>query len=114
MMDVRSREMGTNSPTKRPDWDPRVKDRIANLKPDEIGYQKVLSLTLNGEQQKYIMHETILEVVLSKPILPKSKVVLDMNFETQVPLQIRRAGRDNPNTGVRYSSEPVVSQTLRI
>jgi hypothetical protein len=103
MMDVRSREMGTNSPTKRPDWDPRVKDRIAHLKPDETGYQKVLSLTLNGEKQQYIMHETILEVVLSKPILPRSKVVLDMNFETQVPLQIRRAGRDNPATGVRYS-----------
>ena len=26
-----------------------------------------------------------------------------MNFEAQVPLQIRRSGRDNPQTGVRYS-----------
>jgi hypothetical protein len=42
-------------------------------------------------------------VQLTKPVLPKSKVVLDMDFEAQVPLQIRRSGRDNPRTSVRYS-----------
>ena len=26
----------------RPDWDFRVEDRIMHLKPDEIGYQKIL------------------------------------------------------------------------
>ena len=26
-----------------------------------------------------------------------------MEFEAQVPLQVRRSGRDNPQTGVRYS-----------
>ena len=26
-----------------------------------------------------------------------------MEFEAQVPLQVRRSGRDNPGTGVRYS-----------
>ncbi len=40
LMDVRSRTI--------PDPDPRVMDRIAALKPDEIGYQKVGSLTQNG------------------------------------------------------------------
>jgi hypothetical protein len=49
------------------------------------------------------MHETILEVVLDNPILPKSKVVFDLEFEGQVPLQIRRSGRDNPSSQVRYS-----------
>src|ERR1700729_2958732 len=55
MMDSRSRELGkiTYSSGRRgggeqQDWDPRVRDRILNLKPDEIGYQKVLSLTMNG------------------------------------------------------------------
>lgn len=103
LMDVRSKHLGTNSPTGRPDWDPRVQDRISKLKDDEIGYQKVLSITMNGEKLQYTMHETILEVVLNKPILPKSKVTFEMNFEAQVPLQIRRSGRDNPSTGVRYS-----------
>src|SRR5215831_1127321 len=106
MMDVRSQELGKiriRATGDRPDWDTRVRDRIANLKEDEVGYEKVLSLKMNGVAQKYVVHETILEVILNKPILPKSKVTFDMEMEAQVPLQIRRSGRDNPQTGVRYS-----------
>jgi hypothetical protein len=103
MMDTRSLRQGTIAVGRGQDWDSRVKDRIAKLKPDEVGYQKILSLKMNGRAQKYEVHETILEVKLDKPILPKSKVVFDMDFEAQVPLQIRRSGRDNPNTKVRYS-----------
>ena len=102
-MDVRSRELGKILVNGRPDWDSRVKDRIALLKEDEIGYQKIKSIKLNGVAQTFKYHETILEVTLSKPILPKTTVVLDMEFEAQVPLQVRRSGRDNPTTGVRYS-----------
>ena len=102
-MDVRSRELGKVMVNGRPDWDARVRDRISKLKDDEIGYQKIKSIKLNGVPQQFIYHETILEVKLSKPVLPKSTVTLDMEFEAQVPLQIRRSGRDNPNTGVRYS-----------
>ncbi len=46
--------------------------------------------------------ETILEVKLDKPIPPKSKVIFDMEFQAQVPVQVRRSGRDNAE-GVRYS-----------
>jgi Peptidase family M1 domain len=92
-----------NGPGARPDWDQRVKDRIINLKPEEIGYQKILSLKMNGRPQTFKMLETILEVKLDKPIPPRSKVVLDMDFEAQVPLQVRRSGRDNPTSKVRYS-----------
>jgi hypothetical protein len=103
MMDTRSRRQGTIQAGRGADWDDRVKDRIFNLKPDEIGYQKILSLKMNGKPQQYEVLETILEVKLDKPILPKAKVVFDMEFEGQVPLQIRRSGRDNPTTKVRYS-----------
>ena len=108
MMDTRSRELGKITYGKHGreeirDWDSRVKDRILNLKPDETGYQKVVSLSMNGMPQAYKADETILEVQLTKPILPKSTVVFEMQFEAQVPLQIRRSGRDNPTTGVRYS-----------
>ncbi len=104
MMDTRSRRQGSlNGNGGRPDWDQRVKDRILNLKPDEIGYQRIISLKMNGRPQNFNMQETILEVKLDKPILPKSKVVFEMEFEAQVPLQIRRSGRDNPTTKVRYS-----------
>jgi len=103
MMDARSRRQGTMSTGRGVDWDNRVKDRIYNLKPDEIGYQKIISLKMNGREQKFNVLETILEVKLDKPIPPKSKVVFDMEFQAQVPLQIRRSGRDNPTSKVRYS-----------
>ena len=102
-MDVRSRELGKISINGRPDWDSRVKDRILNLKDNEVGYQKIISLKMNGVPQPFTYHETILEVKLTRPILPGAKVNLEMEFEAQVPLQVRRAGRDNPNTQVRYS-----------
>lgn len=109
MMDVRSRRQGTivlrkdRNGNDIADWDPRVEDRIAALKEDEWGFEKVSSLTMNGRPQKFSVHETILEVQLDKPILPKSKALFEMQWTAQVPLQIRRSGRDNPYTGVRYT-----------
>jgi Peptidase family M1 domain len=103
MMDTRSRHLGTIKINGRPDWDGRVRDRILKLKENEIGYQKVKWVKISGIAQTLVQHETILEVKLAKPILPKTTVTLDMEFEAQVPLQVRRSGRDNPQTGVRYS-----------
>ncbi|WP_200980100.1 M1 family metallopeptidase [Echinicola sp. 20G] len=94
MMDVRSRTIA--------DPDGRVKDRIANLTPDEIGYLKVKSLKMDGKSADIEHVGTILEVNLPKPILPHSTVNFSLDFEGQVPLQIRRSGRDNKE-GVRYS-----------
>lgn len=102
-MDIRSRELGKINTNGRPDWDGRVKDRILHLSEQEIGYQKIISLKMNGVSQSLVYHETILEVLLSKAILPHSKVTFEVVFEAQVPLQVRRSGRDNPLTGVRYS-----------
>ena len=102
-MDVRSRELGKTLINGRQDWDARVRDRISKLTKDEIGYQKIKTIKMNGIPQSFKYHETILEVNLTRPILPNSKVLLDMEFEAQVPLQVRRSGRDNPGTGVRYS-----------
>ncbi|MFZ9147070.1 MAG: M1 family metallopeptidase [Sediminibacterium sp.] len=107
VMDLRSRELGKTTFTSRrgtqvQDWDARVKDRIQQLKPEEIGYQRISQITIAGKAQQIIDHETILEVVLTQAILPKSSVSLSLNFEAQVPKQIRRSGRDNAE-GVRFS-----------
>ena len=96
-MDIRSRELGNK------DWDQRIKDTILGLKENEQGYQKITSLKLNGVPQKFFYHETILEVQLNKPILPGTTVKFEVDFEAQIPIQIRRTGRDNAKTGVRYS-----------
>ncbi len=85
-----------------PDSDPRVKGRIQNLKENEIGYHKVNSLTMNGKACRYEINETILEVTLPEPILPTSVVTFVMEFNSQVPVQIRRSGRNNKE-GIDYS-----------
>jgi Peptidase family M1 domain len=102
MMDTRSRELGKIKIGTRQDWDGRVKDRILNLKENEIGYQKIKWLKLNGVLQQIKDYETIMEVILTKPILPNQKVLLEMEWEAQVPIQIRRSGRDAAN-GTKFS-----------
>lgn len=94
MMDVRSRTIL--------DPDPRVMDRIYRLEQGEIGYQKILSFTQDGMPCEYEVVGTILEVILAKPIVPGGSSVFEMKFESQVPLQIRRSGRDNKE-GIDYS-----------
>lgn len=108
MMDVRSRQLGkivlgldAKGDSVR-DWDPRVRDRILHLSPPEIGYDSVLSIRMDGRPQRMVYHETILEVPLDTPLLPGRKATLDLRFKCQVPVQIRRSGRDNAE-GVRYS-----------
>ncbi|WP_067151743.1 M1 family metallopeptidase [Pseudotamlana agarivorans] len=86
-MDVRSHNI--------PDADGRVKDRIGKLKPNEIGYIKVNSLKQNGTTIKHETVGTVLEVQLAKPIQPGESVTFDMVFDAQVPVQIRRSGRNN-------------------
>jgi hypothetical protein len=94
MMDVRSRTIA--------DPDRRVASRISKLKSNEIGYLHTKSLTMNGQPVKFREVETILEVDLADPILPNSSVTFQMEFEGQVPVQVRRSGRDSEE-GVRYS-----------
>jgi hypothetical protein len=102
MMDVRSQELGKKAIMGRTDWDGRVRDRISKLSPDDIGYQKVLGILVNGKPAEMRLYETVLKVIPSVPILPRSKTQIDLNFEAQVPIQIRRSGRDNAE-GVKYS-----------
>ena len=78
------------------------KSRIAPLSESEIGYLRVESLTQDGEKVSYNEEGTILVVDLSKPIPSGGKTTLEMTFKGQVPLQIRRSGR-NSKEGVALS-----------
>ncbi len=69
--------------------------RIQNLKPDEIGFLKISNFKQNGDVANIKELGTILEVTLAKPILPNSKTTLTLDFAGQVPVQIRRSGRNN-------------------
>ena len=77
------------------DPDSRVRDRISKLNADEIGYIKVKSLKQNGSAISFETVGTVLEVTLNTPIKSGKSVTLDMIFDAQIPLQVRRTGRDN-------------------
>ncbi|WP_159949351.1 M1 family metallopeptidase [Polaribacter septentrionalilitoris] len=93
-MDVRS--LNIKDPSKK------IGDRISKLKPDEIGYIKVNALKQNGVAVSHETVGTILEVTLNQPIKSGESVTLEMDFEAQVPIQIRRSGR-NSKEGVALS-----------
>jgi len=77
------------------DPDKRVGDRISKLSPTEIGFIKPFVLTQDGADLSYEVSGTILEVQLNKPILPGATTKLYMEWDAQVPVQIRRSGRNN-------------------
>ena len=93
-MDVRSRTIA--------DPDPRVGERISKLKPNEIGYLKVKNLKMNGRNCPFTVEGTIMEVTLPEKIAPLSNVTFELEFDGQVPIQIRRNGRMS-REGVDYS-----------
>ncbi len=94
-MDVRSRTIS--------DPDARVRDRISKLDDSEIGFLQVSNLKMNGKAISQYEHVgTILEVTLDKPIMPKSSATFELDFKGQVPLQVRRSGRDS-DEGIAYS-----------
>jgi hypothetical protein len=76
--------------------------RIKNLKPDEIGFLKITNFKQDGNNASAKEVGTILEVTLAKPILPHKKTTFTLDFDGQVPVQIRRSGRNN-SAGVELS-----------
>jgi len=86
------------------DPDPRVTDRISKLTPEQCGQQHVQRLTLNGKKIDAQQEQgTIVRFDLStQPILPHQSAQLSFDWNGQVPIQIRRSGRDNAE-GVDYS-----------
>jgi hypothetical protein len=93
-MDVRSRTIE--------DPDSRVGDRISKLSDKEIGFMRAKTLRQDGKKLNFKLVGTVLEVELNKPILPKKSSTFKMDFEGQVPVQIRRSGRNNAE-GVELS-----------
>ena len=84
------------------DKNKRFRIDIDSLKPNEVGYLKVSNLKQDGNVLKHELSETILEVSLSKPLIPGETTKLTLNFEGQIPKLVRRAGR-NSSEGVALS-----------
>ncbi len=93
-MDVRSLTIA--------DPDSRVGDRISKLKPEEYGHLEVLNFKQGKASAKLEHRGTVLKVLLPTPIKPGGKSTFSLEFKGQVPIQIRRSGRDNKE-GVAYT-----------
>lgn len=93
-MDIRSRTIK--------DPDRRVADRISKLQPAEMGELTCSRIVQGGKALRTEAFGTILRVHLEKPLLPGKRTALKIDFNGQVPVQIRRSGRDNAE-GVAYS-----------
>jgi hypothetical protein len=76
--------------------------KISTLTPEEIGFMNIKNFKQEGVFAKTRVSGTILEVTLPNPILPKSSTVFTLDFEAQVPAQVRRSGR-NSAEGVALS-----------
>jgi hypothetical protein len=106
-MDVRSQTIGDPdarfmNKRKSADGKEIKESRIAKLKPNEIGYLKISNFKQDGVSASTKEVSTILEVTLAKPILPGKSTTLTLDFDGQVPVQIRRSGRNN-SEGVELS-----------
>ncbi|WP_036380836.1 M1 family metallopeptidase [Muricauda sp. MAR_2010_75] len=76
--------------------------RISTLSESEMGYLHAETLTQDGQAVSFKEEGTILVVDLAKPVPSGGKTTLEMTFKGQVPLQIRRSGR-NSSEGVALS-----------
>ncbi len=76
--------------------------RIAVLKESEIGYLHPTSLRQDGADATFSEEGTVLVVDLVKPIPSGAQTTFEMHFKGQVPVQIRRSGRNNKD-GVALS-----------
>ncbi|MBK9758833.1 MAG: M1 family metallopeptidase [Flavobacteriales bacterium] len=93
-MDVRSRTIV--------DPDSRVGDRIVGLDASEVGDLHCSGMMQDGRPMLSEELGTILRVILAKPLLPKKSTTISFDLKGQVPLQIRRSGRDSKE-GIAYS-----------
>ena len=121
MMDSRSRELGNivyssgrRGGQEQRDWDPRVSDRILNLKPDEVGYQKVLSLRMNGVPQTYETDETILKVKLEQADTAEDVGDLPDAVRGAGPFAGAPEREGQPADRGSVFHEPVVPENVRI
>lgn len=69
--------------------------RLASIPKKEEGVQNIRFIKQDGKNLTFEVQETILKVNLAKPILPNSSTTFEMEWDAVIPMQIRRAGRNN-------------------
>lgn len=69
--------------------------RLSQIPKGEEGAQNIHWIKQNGKDLKFEVQETIMKVYLNTPIKPNSSTTFTMEWDANIPYQIRRAGRNN-------------------
>ena len=93
-MDIRSHTIA--------DPDRRVGKRIRALTSSEIGFHEIHWIKSEHKKLDFNVEGTIVHVFLDQAILPHSSINLQLQYKSQIPIQIRRNGRNN-SEGIDYS-----------
>lgn len=96
MMDQRVQSQGVNA-------DGRLAKRVGNtvvsrlseIPKEEEGAQNIRWIKQNGKDLKFEIQGTIMKVYLAEAIKPNSSTTFTMEWDAVIPMQIRRAGRNN-------------------
>ena len=92
MMDQRVASQGKNG-------DSRLQNNgistLASIPKNEEGAQNIHWIKQNGKDLKFEIQETVMKVYLNTPLKAKSKTTFTMEWDAVIPMQIRRAGRNN-------------------
>ena len=92
MMDQRVTNQGKNG-------DSRLQSNgistLSSIPKEEEGAQNIHWIKQNGKDLKFEIQETVMKVYLNSPIKPNSKTTFTMEWDAVIPMQIRRAGRNN-------------------
>ncbi len=92
MMDQRVTNQGKNG-------DSRLQSNgistLSSIPKNEEGAQNIHWIKQNGKDLKFEIQETVMKVYLNSPIKPNSKTTFTMEWDAVIPMQIRRAGRNN-------------------
>ena len=96
MMDQRVQNQGVNADGRLAAKTANgVVSRLASIPQNEEGRQNIHWIKLNGKELKFEIQETIMKVYLPEKIKSKSTATFMMEWDANIPMQIRRAGRNN-------------------
>ena len=92
MMDQRVASQGKNG-------DSRLQKNgistLASIPAEEEGTQNIHWIKQNGKDLKFEIQGTVMKVYLNSPIKANSSTTFTMEWDAVIPMQIRRAGRNN-------------------
>lgn len=72
-----------------------VISRLSEIPKNEEGAQNIRWIKQNGKDLKFEIQGTVMKVYLADVIKPNSSTTFTMEWDAVIPMQIRRAGRNN-------------------